>query len=58
METLLVTVRENVDIKTIEKALHEIEGIPLVKRIASIDETTLLSKSALCEEWESAEDQR
>ena len=50
METLLVTVRENVDIKTIEKALHEIEGILLVKRIASIDETTLLSESALSEE--------
>ena len=58
METLLVTVRENVDIKTIEKALHEIEGISLVKRITSIDETTLLSESALSEEWESTEDQR
>ena len=58
METLLVTVRENVDIGKIEKALHQIEGVSFVKRIATIDDTTLLSESTLSEEWESDEDQR
>lgn len=58
METLLITVRENIDIKKVEKALHEIEGISLVKRIVAADETSLLSESALSEEWESEEDQR
>ena len=58
METLLVTVRENVDIETIEKALHEIDGISIVKRLAKIDEATMLSEPSLSEEWESEEDQR
>ncbi len=58
METLLVTVRENVDIEIIEKELHKIDGISIVKRLLKIDETTLLSESALSEEWESEEDQR
>jgi len=58
METLLITVRENVDIEKVEKALHEIEGISLVKRIMTPDETSLLSESSLAEEWESEEDQR
>jgi hypothetical protein len=58
METLLVTVRENVDIETVEKELHKIEGISIVKRLIKIDEATMLSESALCEEWESEEDQR
>jgi len=58
METLLVTVRENVDIETIEKQLHKIDGISIVKRLLKIDETSMLSESALSEEWESEEDQR
>ncbi|REA62382.1 hypothetical protein DSL64_08965 [Dyadobacter luteus] len=58
METLLVTVRENVDIETIEKALHEIEGISIVKRLHKVDETTMLSEPSLAEEWESEEDLR
>ncbi|TDE11961.1 hypothetical protein [Dyadobacter psychrotolerans] len=58
METLLVTVRENVDLKTIEKALQEIEGVSLVKRIIQTDETSLLSETSLSDEWESEEDQR
>lgn len=58
METLLVTVRENVDIETIEKQLHKIEGISDVKRLVKIDEITTISESSLSEEWESIEDQR
>jgi hypothetical protein len=58
METLLVTVRENVDIETIEKQLHKIDGISIVKRLLKIDETSMLSEPALSEEWESEEDQR
>ncbi|MCE7041136.1 hypothetical protein [Dyadobacter sp. CY312] len=58
METLLVTVRENVDIETIEKQLHKIDGISIVKRLIKIDETSMLSEPALSEEWESEEDQR
>lgn len=58
METLLVTVRENVDIETIEKQLHKIDGISIVKRLIKIDKTSMLSEPALSEEWESEEDQR
>ena len=58
METLLITVRENVDIEKVEEALHQIDGVSFVKRIATTDETTLLSEAALAEEWESEEDQR
>ncbi len=58
METLLVTVRENVDIETIEKELHKIDGISIVKRLLKIDETSMLSEPVLSEEWESEEDQR
>ena len=58
METFLVTVRENVDIETIEKQLHKIDGISIVKRLLKIDETSMLSEPALSEEWESEEDQR
>ncbi|CAG5007329.1 hypothetical protein DYBT9275_04022 [Dyadobacter sp. CECT 9275] len=58
METLLVTIRDNADIKKIEKALHEIDGISVVKRLLAIDESNLLSEPSLSEEWESEEDQR